>query len=285
MDCKKALVETNGDLEKAIEFLREKGLAAAAKKAGRIAAEGLIGTYVSDDMKMGAIVEVNCETDFVAKNQEFIDFVNSMAKLVVDRKLDDVEQLNETEYNGMKVKEALSTLIAKIGENMTIRRFERFSVEIGAIVSYIHGGGRIGTLVQLESTVVNDILVELGKDIAMQVAAMSPLYINESDVPNDYIEKEREILRVQALNEGKKPEVVEKMIEGRLKKQLKEICLMDQLFVKDGERTIAKLLNDKSKEIGSEISISRFVRFEKGEGIQKREDNFAEEVMSQMKNK
>lgn len=285
MDCKKALVETDGDMEKAIEFLREKGLAAAAKKAGRIAAEGLIGTYVDDSLKVGAIVEVNCETDFVAKNQEFIDFVNSMAKIVVDKNLDELEQLNEAEYNGMKVKEALSSLIAKIGENMTIRRFEKFSVENGAIVSYIHGGGRIGTLVQLESTVVNDVLLELGKDIAMQVAAMNPLYVGESDVPQDYIEKEREILKVQAINEGKNPAVVEKMIEGRLKKQLKEICLMDQLFVKDGERTIAKLLSDKSKETGSDISISKFVRFEKGEGIQKREDNFAEEVMSQMKNK
>lgn len=283
MDCKKALVETNGDIEKAIEYLREKGLAAAAKKAGRIAAEGLIGTYVSDDKKMGAIVEVNCETDFVGKNQEFIDFVNSMAKLIVDKKLDTLEQLMETDYNDMKVKDALSSLIAKIGENMAIRRFERFFEEDGAIVSYIHGGGRIGTLVQLESSIVNDELIELGKDIAMQIAAMNPLYIKESDVPNDYIEKEREILKVQAMNEGKKPEVVEKMIEGRLKKQLKEICLLDQLFVKDGERTVAKLLSDKSKEIGAEISVKRFVRFEKGEGIQKKEDNFVEEVMSQMK--
>ncbi|SHJ29212.1 translation elongation factor Ts [Lutispora thermophila] len=283
MDCKKALVETNGDIEKAIEYLREKGLAAAAKKAGRIAAEGLIGTYVSDDKKVGAIVEINCETDFVAKNQEFIDFVNSMAKLIVDRKLDTLEQLLETDYNGMKVREALSSLIAKIGENMAIRRFEKFVEDNGAIVSYIHGGGRIGTLVQLESSVVNDELIELGKDIAMQIAAMNPLYVKESDVPNEYIEKEREILKVQAMNEGKKPEVVEKMIEGRLKKQLKEICLLDQLFVKDGERTVGKLLSDKSKEMGTEISVKRFVRFEKGEGIQKKEDNFVEEVMSQIK--
>lgn len=283
MDCKKALVETNGDMEKAIEFLREKGLAAAAKKAGRIASEGLIGTYINDENKVGAIVEVNCETDFVAKNKEFIDFVNSMAKIVVDKELSSLEQLNESDYNGMKVSEALSSLIAKIGENMTIRRFEKFYVENGAIVSYIHGGGRIGTLVQLESSIVNDALIELGKDIAMQVAAMNPLYISESDVPGDYIEKEKEILKIQAINEGKNPAVVEKMIEGRLKKQLKEICLLDQLFVKDSEKTVAKLLTDKSKEIGADISISRFVRFEKGEGIQKREDNFAEEVMSQMK--
>ncbi|MDD4833528.1 MAG: translation elongation factor Ts [Lutispora sp.] len=285
MDCKKALVETNGNMEKAIELLREKGLAAAAKKASRIASEGLVGTYINNDNKIGAIVEVNCETDFVAKNQEFIDFVNSMAKIVVDNDIKDLEQLNEADYNGMKVRESLSTLIAKIGENMTIRRFEKFVVENGAIVSYIHGGGRIGTLIQLESSIVNDTLIELGKDIAMQIAAMNPLYINESDVPHDYIEKEKEILKVQAINEGKNPAVVEKMIEGRLKKQLKEICLLDQLFVKDGERTIAKLLNDKSKEIGSEISVSKFIRFEKGEGIQKREDNFAEEVMGQMKNK
>ncbi|HHY77100.1 MAG TPA: elongation factor Ts, partial [Clostridiales bacterium] len=228
MDCKKALVEANGDLEKAIEILREKGLAAAAKKAGRIAAEGIIGTYVNDNRKAGAIVEVNCETDFVAKNQEFVDFVNSIAKLIVEKELNDLEELNETDFGGLKVKEALSTLIAKIGENMAIRRFERFNAEDGVIVSYIHGGGRIGTLVQLESSVVNDTLIELGKDIAMQVAAMNPLYINTSDVPNDFIEKEKEILRAQAINEGKKPEIVDRVIEGRLKKRLEEICLMDQ---------------------------------------------------------
>ena len=185
MDCKKALVETNGNMEKAIELLREKGLAAAAKKASRIASEGLVGTYINNDNKIGAIVEVNCETDFVAKNQEFIDFVNSMAKIVVDNDIKDLEQLNEADYNGMKVRESLSTLIAKIGENMTIRRFEKFVVENGAIVSYIHGGGRIGTLIQLESSIVNDALIELGKDIAMQIAAMNPLYVNESDVPHD----------------------------------------------------------------------------------------------------
>jgi len=283
MDCKKALVEANGDLEKAIEILREKGLAAAAKKAGRIAAEGIIGTYISDDRKAGAIVEVNCETDFVAKNQEFVDFVNSIAKLIVEKELNDLEELNETDFGGLKVKEALSTLIAKIGENMAIRRFERFNAEDGVIVSYIHGGGRIGTLVQLESSVVNDTLIELGKDIAMQVAAMNPLYINASDVPNDFIEKEKEILRAQAINEGKKPEIVDRVIEGRLKKRLEEICLMDQLYVKDSDKTVAKLLNEKSKEIGSDIKIARFARYEKGEGLQKREDNFVEEVMSQIK--
>ena len=283
MDCKKALVEANGDLEKAIEILREKGLAAAAKKAGRIAAEGIIGTYVNDNRKAGAIVEVNCETDFVAKNQEFVDFVNSIAKLIVEKELNDLEELNETDFGGLKVKEALSTLIAKIGENMAIRRFERFNAEDGVIVSYIHGGGRIGTLVQLESSVVNDTLIELGKDIAMQVAAMNPLYINTSDVPNDFIEKEKEILRAQAINEGKKPEIVDRVIEGRLKKRLEEICLMDQLFVKDSDKTVAKLLNEKSKEIGSDIKIARFARYEKGEGLQKKEDNFVEEVMSQIK--
>lgn len=283
MDCKKALVEANGDLEKAIEILREKGLAAAAKKAGRIAAEGIIGTYVNDNRKAGAIVEVNCETDFVAKNQEFVDFVNSIAKLIVEKELNDLEELNETDFGGLKVKEALSTLIAKIGENMAIRRFERFNAEDGVIVSYIHGGGRIGTLVQLESSVVNDTLIELGKDIAMQVAAMNPLYINTSDVPNDFIEKEKEILRAQAINEGKKPEIVDRVIEGRLKKRLEEICLMDQLYVKDSDKTVAKLLNEKSKEIGSDIKIARFARYEKGEGLQKKEDNFVEEVMSQIK--
>lgn len=282
MDCKKALVESNGDIEKAIELLREKGLSAAAKKAGRIASEGLIGTYVNSNSSIGAIVEVNCETDFVAKNQEFIDFVNSMAKLVTENNINTVEELSELGYNGMKVKEVLSSLIAKIGENMTIRRFEKFSIDNGAIVSYIHGGGRIGTLIELQCSIVNDILIELGKDVAMQIAALNPLYVNDADVPQDYISKEKEILKQQALNEGKNAAVVEKMIEGRLKKQLKEICLMDQLFVKDGERTIAKLLSDKSAEIGTKILVSRFVRFEKGEGLQKKEDNFVEEVMKQM---
>ncbi len=282
MDCKKALVETDGDIDKAIELLREKGLSAAAKKAGRIASEGLIGTYVNEKNNFAAIVEVNCETDFVAKNQEFIDFINSMAKIVVDKDINSVEELYETDYKGMKVKELLSTLIAKIGENMTIRRFEKFIVNDGVVVSYIHAGGRIGTLVELHCSKNNDALLELGKDIAMQVAALNPLYVSDAEVSAEYIEKEREILKQQAINEGKDAAVVEKMIEGRLKKQLKETCLLDQVFVKDGERSISKLLKDKSSEIGADVSISRFIRYEKGEGIQKKEDNFVEEVMRQM---
>ena len=282
MDCKKALVETNGDIDKAIEFLREKGLSAAAKKAGRIAAEGLIGTYVNESNNFAAIVEVNCETDFVAKNQEFIDFINSMAKIIVDKDINDIAELLEADYNGLKVRESLSTLIAKIGENMTIRRFQKFVVNDGVVVSYNHAGGRIGTLIELRCSKTNDVLLELGKDIAMQVAALNPLYISDSEVPAEHIEKEREILKQQAINEGKNAAVVEKMIEGRLKKQLKETCLLDQVFVKDGERTISKLLKDKSTEIGADISVSRFIRYEKGEGIQKKEDNFVEEVMKQM---
>ena len=282
MDWKKGLVETNGDIDKAIEFLREKGLSAAAKKAGRIASEGLIGTYVNEGNNFAAIVEVNCETDFVAKNQEFIDFINSMAKIVVDKDINSVEELLEVDYNGLKVRESLSALIAKIGENMTIRRFKKFVVNDGVVVSYIHAGGRIGTLVELHCSKTNDVLLELGKDIAMQVAALNPQYVSDSEVPAEHMEKEREILKQQAINEGKNEAVVEKMIEGRLKKQLKEICLLDQVFVKDGERTISKLLKDKSNEVGADISVSRFVRYEKGEGIQKKEDNFVEEVMKQM---
>lgn len=288
MDCKKALTESNGDMEKAIEFLREKGLASAAKKAGRVAAEGIVTTYISEDNKTAVVLEVNCETDFVAINEDFVEFTNNVAKQIATTDLADVETLLEVKYNGTEktVKETLTELIAKIGENMNVRRFEKITVENGAINSYIHAGGKIGVLVALNcETENNDILVPLAKDLAMQVAAVNPLFLDETSVDQEALNKEREIYKVQALNEGKPEKIVEKMVEGRIKKYLKEVCLVDQVWVKDGDYTITKLLQEKSKEVGSEITIAKFVRFEKGEGIEKKEENFAEEVQKQMQKK
>ncbi|MCY6483944.1 translation elongation factor Ts [Clostridium aestuarii] len=285
MDCKKALTQTDGDVEKAIEFLREKGLAAAAKKSGRIAAEGLVSTYISDDNKTAVILEVNCETDFVAVNESFVNFTNSVAKQIATSNVSTVEELLEEKFiedASVTVKEVLTALIAKIGENMNIRRFEKLNIENGSINSYIHGGGKIGVLVALSCEKENEVLKPLAKDISMQVAAANPLFLDENSVDHDAINKEREIYRVQALNEGKPEKIVEKMVEGRVKKYLKEVCLVDQIWVKNSDYTITQLLQEKSKEVGAEIAIAKFVRFERGEGIEKREENFAEEVQRQM---
>ncbi len=224
MDCKKALNETNGDMDKAIEILREKGLAAAAKKAGRIAAEGLVVTYISEDMKKGAAVEVNCETDFVAANEEFKSLANNIAKQVVESNVNTVEELLEEKYiadNGKTIKEVLTALIAKIGENMSVRRFEKFSIDNGLIQSYIHGGGRIGVLVELACEKQDAALAQIAKDVAMQVAAANPLFLDKTSVDQDTLEKEKEIYRVQALNEGKPENIVDKMVMGRVSKYLK----------------------------------------------------------------
>ena len=285
MDCKKALTEANGDMEKAIEFLREKGLAAAAKKAGRVAAEGLVVTYVTDDNKTAVVLEVNCETDFVAVNDQFINFTNSIAKQIVSSNVTTVEQLLEEKFindSNVTVKEALTALIAKIGENMNIRRFEKLTVQNGVISSYIHGDGRIGVLVKLNCEKEDPSLLELGKDLAMQVAAANPLFLDENSVDQEVLNKEREIYRVQALNEGKPEKIVEKMVEGRIQKYLKEVCLVNQVWVKNPDYTIKKLLEEKSKEIGATISIDSFDRYERGEGIEKKEENFAEEVQKQI---
>jgi elongation factor Ts len=285
MDCKKALTETNGDMEKAIEFLREKGLAAAAKKAGRVAAEGLVVTYVTDDNKTAVALEVNCETDFVAVNDKFINFTNSIAKQIASSNVTTVDQLLEEKFindSNITVKEALTALIAKIGENMNIRRFEKLTVQNGIISSYIHGDGRIGVLVKLNCEKEDASLIELGKDLAMQVAAANPLFLDENNVNQEMLDKEREIYRVQALNEGKPEKIVEKMVEGRIQKYLKEVCLVDQVWVKNSDYTIKKLLEEKSKQIGAPISIDSFVRYERGEGIEKKEENFAEEVQKQI---
>ncbi|TDT61582.1 translation elongation factor Ts [Fonticella tunisiensis] len=283
MDCKKALTQADGDMEKAIEILREKGLAAAAKKAGRIAAEGLVETYISEDGKVGAVVELNCETDFVAKNEEFVKLAKNLAKQAALSSASAVDELLNEKYiadNDITVKDAVTGLIAKLGENMTFRRFERFNGENGIIADYIHGGGRIAVMVKLTADKAEG-LNEVAKEISLQIAAANPQYITKEEVPQDVIEKEREIYRQQALNEGKPEKVIEKMVEGRIQKFYKEVCLVEQLWIRDQDLTIRKYLDNKSKELGTEIKVEKFVRFEKGEGIEKKEENFAEEVMKQ----
>ena len=278
-DCKKALTETNGDMEKAVEVLREKGLAAAAKKAGRVAAEGIVKTFISEDMKKGAMVEVNCETDFVADNAEFIEFAGKVAEMAANNDVSTVEELVALKYNDDKtVQEVLTGLIAKIGENMTVRRFEKVAVENGVAQSYIHGGGRIGVLVQLACDSNSSELTQVAKDVCMQIAAANPLFLSENEVDSKALETEKEIYRAQALNEGKPEKIVEKMVEGRIKKYYKEVCLLNQPWVKDADKSISKYLEEKSKEVGSPITVQKYFRFERGEGIEKKEENFAEEV-------
>ena len=290
MDCKKALTETDGDMEKAVEMLREKGLAASAKKAGRIASEGMVEIHLSEDNKSGAIVEVNSETDFVAKNQVFRDYVAAVAKQASETSAKDMDAFFEEKWAvdpQYTVKEALSQQVAVIGENLNIRRFEKYEkAQAGKLVSYVHGGGRIGVLIELACEKECDELVELGKNVAMQIAALKPQFITEKDVPVDFIEKETEILTAQAKNDPKnanKPDnIIAKMIEGRLKKELKEYCLVDQPYVKDGDLTVQKYIDSVAKEIGADIQIVRYVRFETGEGLEKKDENFAEEVAKAM---
>ena len=285
MDCKKALTEAQGDMEKAIEILRETGLAAAAKKAGRIAAEGIVKTYISEDNKSAGIVEVNCETDFVAANEEFVNFASRLAEMASTTSATNVEEFVNENYDAENtVSAALTALIAKLGENMTVRRFEKFNVANGVVESYIHGGGRIGVVVELNCESDNvATLKEVAKDVCMQVAAANPTFLSREDVDNESLEKEKEIYRVQALNEGKPENIVEKMVMGRIQKYYKEVCLLDQAWIKDGDKSISKYLQEKSKEVGSPITINKFVRFERGEGIEKAEDNFAEEVAKMSK--
>ena len=274
MDCKKALTETNGDMEKAIEYLREKGITKAAKKSSRIAAEGLVLAYVSEDNKVGAAVEVNSETDFVAKNEEFRTFVQALAKQVALNNPADVEALLNEEYieeAGKKVSEVLTDKVAKIGENMNIRRFVRFETTDGLVESYIHGNGKIAVLVNMKNADT-----ELAKDICMQVAAARPEFLDEASVPEERLAKEMEILKAQAMNEGKPEAIAEKVVQGRIGKFYSEICLVDQEFVKNPDMKISELLKTKNAEI------VEFARIEKGEGLEKKEENFAEEVMKQM---
>ena len=274
MDCKKVLTETDGDMEKAIELLRERGIAKAAKKSGRVAAEGLVEAYISEDGKVGAIVEVNSETDFVAKNEEFKTFVMNVAKQVVEKNPKDVEELLNQEATfeaGKTVNEALVGKIATIGENLSIRRFARFESE-GLLESYIHGDGKIAVLINMAK---GD--KEVAKDLCMQIAAARPEYLNEQSVPAERVDKEKEILKAQTMNEGKPEAIAEKIVQGRIRKFFEEICLVDQVFVKDSNMKVSELLKQKDAEV------VEFARFEKGEGIEKKEENFAEEVMNQLK--
>jgi len=288
MDCKKALTETDGDMDKAIEFLREKGLATAEKKSDRIAAEGIVSAVVKGET-LAVIVEVNSETDFVAKNDKFQSFVSGVAETIISADVKDVEELASKPWindTSKTVKEELVSQISVIGENMTIRRFEKISTDNGIIVPYIHGGGRIGVLVQAETDVVNAEVKEALKNVAMQIAALYPKYVSRDEISEDYIAHETEILKAQAKNENpNKPDnIIEKMIIGRLNKELKEVCLLDQSYVKDGDLTVSKYLDQVSKEVGGTIKVVKFVRFETGEGLEKKEENFAEEVAKQMGN-
>lgn len=289
MACKKALVETDGDFDKAIESLREKGEATAVKKAGRIAAEGTVLAVVEGNK--AAIVEVNSETDFVAKNEKFRTFVGNIAEQILATDVKTVEELNDAKFikdEAKTVKEEVISQIAVIGENLSIRRFEKIETE-GVVVSYIHGGGRIGVLVEASADVVNDEVKEALKNIAMQIAALNPKYTSDAEIDSDFIAREREILMAQIMNDPKeasKPEkVINGMIEGRLKKELKEICLLDQVYVKaeDGKQSVAKYIEEVAKATNSNLTLKKFVRFETGEGIEKKSENFAEEVAKQMK--
>ncbi|MBU3189245.1 translation elongation factor Ts [Clostridium bowmanii] len=288
MDCKRALSETDGDIDKAIELLREKGLAAAAKKSGRIAAEGLVCTYISEDMKVGSLVEVNCETDFVADNEGFVTLAKNIAMQGAQTTSTTIDEFVSEKYianEDITISDAVTELITKLGENMSVRRFQKFSIENGIVQSYIHGGGRIGVLVELACDKQDDVLSQIAKDVAMQIAAASPLFLDNTCVDNETLEKEKEIYRVQALNEGKPEKIVEKMVMGRVNKYYKEVCLLEQIWVKNSDYTITKYLEEESQKLGAEIKITRFVRFERGEGIEKKEENFAEEVQRQVQGK
>ena len=284
MDCKKALTETNGDIDAAIEYLRKNGQAKAEKKAGRIAAEGIVRTVVKDD-KVAAIVEVNSETDFVAKNADFQAFVEAVAAQAAETDAADIDAFLAEAWkeDGSKtVKEALVEKIAVIGENLNIRRFEKVQTD-GCVVSYIHGGGRIGVLVMADTDVVNDEIRTCLKNVAMQVAAMYPKYVSRAEVSQEYMDHEKEILLAQAKKENpEKPEnIIEKMIIGRLNKELKEICLLDQVYVQDSDLTVAKYVDKVAKENNANVTVTKFIRFETGEGLEKKVDDFAAEVAAQ----
>ena len=291
MDCKKALAATDGDMDKAVEFLREKGLAGAEKKAGRIAAEGIVDTAMAADEKKAVIVEVNSETDFVAKNAKFQAYVAQVAAQALTTTAADMDAFMDEKWaadESLTVKEALSSQISIIGENMSIRRFKQVTEENGFVASYTHMGGKIGVLVDVETDVVNDDLKEMAKNVAMQIAALRPQYTSRDEVSADYIAHEKEILMAQIQNdpkESQKPEkVIQGMIQGRINKELKEICLLDQVYVKaeDGKQSVAQYVAQVAKANNATVAVKGFVRFETGEGIEKKEENFAEEVAKQM---
>ena len=289
MDYKKALGETDGDMEAAVEFLRKNGQAKAEKKAGRIAAEGLCKVIVKDD-KTAAVVEVNSETDFVAKNEEFQNFVAAVAEQAINSDAADMDAFLSEIWNqdsSKTVKDALVEKVAKIGENLSIRRFEKVTAEHGLVVSYTHGGGRIGVIVEADTDVVNDAIKEAMTNVAMQIAALSPKYVSTADVSEEYKAHEKEILMAQIANDpkmaGKPEKVIEGAVVGRLNKELKEVCLLEQPYVKaeDGKQTVAQYVAQVAKENGANLSVKKFVRFETGEGLEKRVDDFAAEVAAQ----
>jgi elongation factor Ts len=284
MDCKNVLVEADGDMEKAVELLREKGIAKAAKKADRVASEGLVRIAFTEDGSMGAIIEVNSETDFVAKNQEFVDFVDALAWKVLEWTDGKPESFLAMDLDGETVQEVLQGKIARIGENMNIRRFHRDASEGCKYVGYLHGNGKIGVVVGLKTEANAEEVSALGRDVAMQVASMNPLFVDESKVDPEYIENEKKIMTQQVLNEGKKPEMVDKIVEGKIKKEVKEICLLQQKFVKNSEQTVAQYVEETAKSLGKDIQVVSMVRYEVGEGIEKKEECFLEEVMKQMGN-
>ena len=289
MDCKKALTATEGDFDKAIEFLREKGLATAEKKAGRVAAEGLVKVIVSDDKKKAVAVEVNAETDFVAKNEKFQNFVKEVAQHVVTNDCANVDEFLASPWGGefATVQDALNDMISVIGEKLSIRRFEKYTNDGNTFyVSYIHAGGKIAVIVEFATDSKDAALVECGKNVAMQIAAMNPKYVAEKDVPADFIEHEKALLLEQAKNDPKnagKPEnILEKMLTGRLKKEMKEICLLDQEYVQGDKESVAQYIQNVAKSINTDVQVKGFVRFETGEGIEKKEENFADEVAKAM---
>lgn len=289
MDCKKALTEADGDMDRAIDVLREKGLAASAKKAGRIAAEGIVLAYTDEAKKVSVLVEVNSETDFVAKNEKFVNYVTAVAKTIADTNPADVDELLTKPLAGdtRTVQENLQDMVLSIGENMKIRRFERVE---GITTSYIHGGGSVGVLVMFDTddkTAATDAFKVMGKDVAMQIAAMSPAYLDEASVPADVLAHEKEITKAQLAEDpkmaGKPEQVLEKIVDGKIGKYFKENCLLDQAFVKDGDMNVAKYVASVAKELGADIKVTGFIRYAKGEGLEKREDDFAAEVAGMMK--
>ncbi len=289
MDCKKALTATEGDMDKAVEWLRENGLAKAEKKAGRIAAEGIVAVKVSEDCKTAVVVEVNSETDFVAKNEKFQNYVAEVAAQALETDAADIDAFLAEPWKldtAKTVADELASQIAVIGENMHIRRFSKVCAPEGFVETYIHGGGRIGVLLGMNADVINDAVKEAAKDICMQIAAMNPTYVDRSQVPADYEEHEMEILKAQVANDpemSKKPaNIVEKMLLGRLNKELKEICLVDQVYVKDSNMTVGKYLESVAKANGAKLSLVGFVRYETGEGLEKKQEDFAAEVAAQI---
>ena len=284
MDCKKALTETDGDMQKAIDLLREKGLSKIAKKASRIAAEGIVCAIQDKEKKVGVVIEVNSETDFVAKNAVFVQFVEDCAKTVIAENPADVDALLACKIAGGTgtVQEALQEKILTIGENLKIRRFARYE---GTVETYVHGGGRIGVMVrfEVEGTPDTEKFLSYSKDIAMQVAAATPTYLDKTGIPEEVIAHEKEVLTKQAIDEGKPANIAEKMVMGRINKFYKEVCLVEQPFIKDGDISVTQFTETTAKELGVKIRIVDFVRFEKGEGLEKREDNFADEVASMIK--